>query len=60
MSDERIDHVILLEVMESVERDDGDIRAYHPSFKHIADREKRILVEKGRKVRVWTTRVRRG
>jgi hypothetical protein len=56
---ERIDQVIMLEVMETVD-EDGEIRVYHPSFKHIADREKKILVEKGRKVRVWVEDIRRG
>ncbi len=57
--EERTDYVILLEVMESVEHD-GEIRVYASDCDHVATREARILREQGRRVRVWTERVRRG
>jgi hypothetical protein len=56
---ERIDEVHLLEIMETVEQD-GEIRVYAPESGSVADREAKILREKGRKVRLWTERVRRG
>jgi hypothetical protein len=56
---EQQDYVHLLEVMETVEHD-GEIRVYASDCEYVADREARILREQGRKVRVWTERIRRG
>jgi hypothetical protein len=58
MSEDR-DHVHILEIMESVEHD-GEIRVYAAECGHVAERERQILVQKGRKARTWTERVRRG